>query len=94
MVTVAMFQPLQRSLLGLQLKPDHKIHPNPVFEADCVSLLHHQIQRDTCDSPFGIQQIADFLVVDLHVGNLNLKSVGLVPLPVDPLKQRAAEPRD
>lgn len=37
MVTVARFQPLQRSLLRLQLKREHKIHPNPEFEAHCVS---------------------------------------------------------
>lgn len=49
---------------------------------------------DRWDSPFGIQQVADFLVVDLHVGNLDFKNVGLVLLLVDPLKQRAAESRD
>lgn len=46
------------------------------------------------DSPFGIEQVADLLIVDLHVGNLHLESVGLVLLTVDPLKQGAAEPRD
>lgn len=82
------------SLSVLKLKKGYKKCIPAQSLKQPVALLHHQIQMDTCDSPFGIQQIADFLVVDLHVGNLNLKSVGLVLVLVDPLKQRAAEPRD
>lgn len=50
--------------------------------------------KRTHDSPFGIQQVTDFFIVDLHVGHLYFERVGLVCLFVDPLKQRAAQPRD
>lgn len=53
-----------------------------------------KVQDHTFDSPFGIEQVTDLLIVDLHVGHLHLKSMALVPLSVDPLKQRAAESRD
>lgn len=45
-------------------------------------------------SPFGIQQVSDFFIVDLHERDLHLEGMGLVLLFGDPLEQRAAESRD
>lgn len=51
------------------------------------------MKKYTSDSPFGIEQVTDLLIVDLHEGHLHLKSMGLIPLSADPLKQRATESR-
>lgn len=45
-------------------------------------------------SPFGIEQISDSLVVDLHVGDLDSEALSLSLLMDDALKQRAAEARN
>lgn len=66
------------------------IIPQAYFEETNV----FSVQDHTADSPFGIQQITDLLIVDLHVGHLHLESMGLVLLSVDPLKQGAAQPGD
>lgn len=50
--------------------------------------------KDAHHSPFGIKQVPDLLVVDLHVGDLHLERVAFVLLTVDSLKEGAAEPRD
>lgn len=45
-------------------------------------------------SPFGIKQISDFLIVDLHVGDLESEALSLFLLKGGSLEQRAAEARD
>lgn len=66
---------------------------NSVMQVTCA-YCEEKLQDHTLDSPFGIEQVTDLLIVDLHVGHLNLKSMALILLSVDPLKQRAAESRD
>lgn len=45
-------------------------------------------------SPFGIKQISDFLIVDLHVGDLDSEALSFFLLLGGSLEQRAAEARD
>lgn len=44
--------------------------------------------------PFGVEEVSDLLVVDLHVGNLHSEALALPNLLANPAEQGAAEPRD
>lgn len=45
-------------------------------------------------SPFGVEQVSDLLVVDLHVWDLHGEALPLPGLMHDPAEQGAAESRD
>lgn len=44
--------------------------------------------------PFGIEQVPDLLVVDLHVGNLNREALLLPLFLLGPVKQSTAQARN
>lgn len=91
----------ERSQLVLELewimtmrKCQHGLCHQLFGKAAQVTCDYSEEKVQPSDLPFGIEQVTDLLIVDLHKGHLHLKSMALVLLLVDPLKQRAAESRD
>lgn len=51
-------------------------------------------REQTVGSPFGVEQVSDLLVVNLHVGDLHGEALSLAGLRHRPAEQGAAEPGD
>lgn len=72
--------------------PPHLCELEENWELNVCAFCAHRTSR--IRSPFGIQQVSDLFVVDLHERDLHLEGMALVLLFGDPLEQRAAESRD
>lgn len=51
-------------------------------------------QQKSRSSPFRVEQVSDFLIVNLHVGHLHSEALSLTGLLHSPVEQGAAEPGD
>lgn len=88
-------------ILSSTIRPTQSLEPSQVsqipayiFKAIENETLGNQVICGGVLSPFGIEQISDFLIVDLHVGDLDSEALSFSLLANGALEQRAAEARD
>lgn len=65
-----------------------------IFCTNKILLLFQSLTESKQFSPFGVEQVSDFLVVNLHVGDFHREALALLRLLHSPVEQGAAEARN
>lgn len=90
----------KRCVLSLSVLVDFYREKTVINAASLQSYSQIYLSNDCRDlrmyssSPFGVEQVSDLLVVNLHEGDLHSEALPLLGLLHSPAEQGAAEPRD